>query len=89
MLIEFDTVKDAANLAKHGLSLAFGARIFDDPDHIFTPTIREGDEEDRFKLIGMVDGKLYTAIHVWRGSAVRFLSVRRSNGGEQRDYDRA
>lgn len=87
MLIEFDTAKDAANLAKHGISLAFGARIFDDPDHIFTPTIREGDEEDRFKLIGMVDGKLHTAIHVWRAAAVRFLSVRRSNASEQRDYD--
>ena len=89
MLVEFDTVKDAANLAKHGIGLAFGARIFDDEDHIFTPTVREGDEEDRFKLIGMVDGKLYTAIHVWRGSAVRFLSVRWSNASEQRDYDRA
>jgi uncharacterized DUF497 family protein len=92
MLIEFDTAKDAANLAKHGISLAFGARIFDDADHTFTPTIREGDEEDRFKLIGMVDGKLYTlsnsGIHVWRGTVVRFLSVRRSNASEQREYDR-
>jgi uncharacterized protein len=88
MLIEFDTAKDAANVAKHGISLAFGVRIFDDADHTFTPTIREGDEEERFKVIGMVDGKLYTAIHVWRGNAVRFVSVRRSNAGEQRDYDR-
>ncbi len=88
MLIEFDTAKDAANRAKHGIALAFGAQIFDDEDHTFTPTIREGDEEDRFKLIGTVDGKLYTAIHVWRGNAVRFLSVRRSNASEQRDYDR-
>ena len=88
MLTEFETAKDAANLTKHGISLAFGARIFDDADHVFTPTIREGDEEDRFKLIGMVDGKLYTVIHVWRGTAVRFLSVRRSNASEQREYDR-
>ena len=88
MLIEFDTAKDTANFAKHGLSLAFGVRIFNDADHTFTSTIREGDEEDRFKLIGMVDGKLYTAIHGWRGTAVRFLSVRRSNASEQRDYDR-
>lgn len=88
MLIEFDTGKDTANLAKHGLSLAFGVRLFDDENHIFTPTIRDGDEENRFKLIGMVDGRLYTAIHVWRGNAIRFLSVRRSNVGEQRDYHR-
>ena len=88
MLIEVDTAKDAANLANHGIGLTFGAQIFDDADHAFRPTIREGDEEDRFKLIGMIDGKLYTAIHVWRGNAVRFLSARRSNANEQRDYDR-
>ena len=45
MLTEFDTAKDAANLTKHGISLAFGARIFDDADHVFTPTIREDGEE--------------------------------------------
>ena len=88
MLIDFDTAKDATNLSKLGLRLAFGVRIFDNADHVFTSTIREGDEEDRFKLIGMVDGRLYTAIHVWRGTAVRFLSVRRSNASEQRDYAR-
>ena len=88
MLVEVDTAKDAANLANHGIGPTFGARIFDDADHAVRPTIREGDEEDRFKLIGIVDGKLYTAIHVWRGNAVRFLSVRRSDANEQRHYDR-
>ena len=87
MLIEFDTAKDAANLAKPGISLAIGARIFDDADDKFTATIREGDEEVRYKLIGFVDGKLYTAIRVWRGTAVRFLSVRRSNSNKQRNHD--
>jgi uncharacterized DUF497 family protein len=86
MKIEFDTVKDAANWEKHGLSLAFGARVFDDPDVLILPTIREGDDEERHKAIGMVDGKLYTAVHVWRGEVVRFISVRRSNDGEERAY---
>jgi uncharacterized DUF497 family protein len=45
------------------------------------------DEINRFKAIGLIDGKLYTAIHVWRGDVVRMISVRRSNGNEQRDYD--
>ncbi|MFC7334607.1 BrnT family toxin [Rhodocista pekingensis] len=86
MEIEFDTVKDAANREKHGLSLAFGARIFDDPDVLILSTIRKKDEEERHKAIGMVDGKLYTAVHVWRGDAVRFISVRRSNDREERAY---
>ena len=62
--------------------------MFDDPIYSLTPTIREGDEEERFKAVGMVDHKLYTAVHVWRGETIRLISVRRSNASEQRDYDR-
>ena len=62
--------------------------MFDDPQVAIVPTIRLGDEEERFKAIGLVQGKLWTAIHVWRGKVARMISVRRSNAGEQRDYDR-
>lgn len=83
---EFDPAKDAANREKHGLSLAFGVGLFDDADHLVIASIRPVDGEDRFKVIGMVGGKLYTGVHVWRGERVRFLSVRRSNDGEERAY---
>ena len=88
MDIEFDPAKDEANIAKHGVSLAFGARVFDDPRRLALASIRPIDGEDRYKVLGLVDGKLWTAVHVVRGEAIRFLSVRRSNDGEQRGYDR-
>lgn len=87
MEFEFDPGKDEANRFKHGLRLAFGLRVFDDPFHVLTPTVRIGDEEERWKAVGCIDGKLYTAVHVWRGDRIRLISVRRSNAGEQRDYD--
>ena len=83
---EFDPVKDAANRAKHGLSLAFGAALFLDADHLVIPSIREIDGEERFKVVGLVDGRLFTAVFVWRGDRPRFISVRRSNAGEDRAY---
>ncbi len=88
MEFEFDPAKDEANRFKHGLRLSFGVEIFAHPDHVVVPTVRLGDEEERFKAIGLVGEKLYTAVHVWRGEVVRFISVRRSNDGEQRGYDR-
>ncbi|MGQ3100092.1 MAG: BrnT family toxin [Sphingopyxis solisilvae] len=88
MKFTFDPSKDEANRFKHGLRLSFGERIFDDPLMSLLPTIRIDDEEERWKAVGMVDGKLYTAVHVWRGETVRLISVRRSNSSEQRDYDR-
>lgn len=87
MDVEFDPDKDAVNLEKHGVSLRFGARVLDDVDVLIIPTVRADDEEERFKAIGGVDGDLWTAVHVYRGDNVRFISVRRSNGGEQRAYD--
>lgn len=85
MEFEFDPAKDEANRFKHGLRLAFGMRVFLDPDYVVIPTVRLDDEEERFKAIGYVDGKLYIAVHVWRGEKVRLISVRRSNASEQRD----
>ena len=86
MEFEFDPAKDEANRFKHGLRLAFGMRVFDDPDHIISTSFREIDGEDRNKAVGLVEGKLYTAVHVWRGETIRLISVRRSNASEQRDY---
>lgn len=40
MVERFDPAKDAANRAKHKLSLAFGDRIFEDEAHLILPTIR-------------------------------------------------
>jgi uncharacterized DUF497 family protein len=87
MQFEFDPTKDEANRFKHGLRLAFGERVFDDPLLALAPTIRIEDEEERWKAVGLVDGKLYTAVHVYRGDVIRLISVRRSNASERRDYD--
>ncbi|MFN3469286.1 MAG: BrnT family toxin [Novosphingobium sp.] len=88
MEFEFDPAKDAANRFKHGLTLAFGMQVFLDDDHIVVASHRPIDGEDRYKAIGLVEGKLYTVVHVWRGDKVRLISTRRSNANEQRDYDR-
>ena len=84
---KFDPEKDAANQTKHKLSLAFGFQIFEDDDHLIIPSIREVDGEDRFKVVGMVGEKLFTGVCVWRDDQPRFISVRRSNKGEERAYN--
>jgi len=85
----FDPAKDAANQQKHTLSLAFGDRIFGDDNHLIIPSIRPEDGEERFKVVGRVDGKLFTGVFVWRNDQPRFISVRRSNQGEERAYHAA
>lgn len=82
----FDPAKDALNREKHGLPLAFGDRLFEDPDHLILPSIRLRDGEERFKAIGLVEAKLFTGVFTWRGGLPRFISVRRSNAGEGKAY---
>lgn len=89
MTQRFDPAKDAANLEKHNVSLAFGERIFEDDNHLIIPSIREIDDEERFKAVGLVGEKLFTGVFVWRGDVPRFMSVRRSNKGEERAYHSA
>ncbi|WP_130731466.1 BrnT family toxin [Komagataeibacter xylinus] len=85
----FDPAKDLANQKKHTLSLTFGDRIFEDDNHLILPTIRIEDEEDRYKVVGVVGEKLFTGVFVWRDDLPRFTSVRRSNKGGERAYHSA
>lgn len=85
----FDPENDAANQHKHKLSLAFGDRICEDDNHLIIPTVRLEDEEDRYKVVGLVGEKLFTGVFVWRDDLPRFISVRRSNKGEERAYHSA
>ena len=87
MIVEYDADKDEINRFKHRLALSFGKRVLLDSGRQIMPSIRPIDGEDRYKAVGMVNGKLYTAVYVLRGERVRMISVRRSNGSEQRDYD--
>ncbi len=80
----FDPAKDANNIQKHKLPLAFGDRIFEDRAHLIIPSIREMDGEERFKVVGLVE--LFTGVFVWREDLPRFMSVRRSNRNEEREY---
>jgi uncharacterized DUF497 family protein len=37
-------------------------------------------------VVGEVEGKIWTAVHVRSEGIVRLISVRRSNDGEERQY---
>ncbi|WP_234450922.1 BrnT family toxin [Paracoccus sp. MC1862] len=66
--------------------MVFGDQVFEDDNHLIIPSIREIDGEERFKVVGIVGEKLFTGVFVWRGERPRFISVRRSNKGEEKAY---
>ncbi len=57
----FDPAKGAADREKHKVQLAFDDRIFEDGNHLFIPSVREIDGEERFKVVGIVGEKPFPA----------------------------
>ncbi len=81
MLVEFDAAKDAANIAKHGISLARASDLEDIvvvEDHRFA--------EQRYRLCGLIDGVPHCLAAVFRNGRVRAISLRSAHGKEYRRH---
>jgi uncharacterized protein len=83
MKIEFDPVKDEANIVKHGVSLSRADEL--DmlayvADHRFA--------ESRFRLYGLIDDEAYCLAGTDRDGIVRVISLRRAHAKEMRRYVR-
>ena len=87
MRIEFDQDKDASNLAKHGVSLSFGAMVLDDPHRLDILDVRFDYAEERYVSYGKVDGRIWVCVFTERDSVPRLISVRKANDRETRRYD--
>ena len=88
MSAEFDPKKDAANINKHGVSLAEGDGVLNDP---LALTVEDdaAEGEQRFVTIGMnAFGSLMVVVRSHRGSGSRTISVRKADPKERRNYEK-
>lgn len=87
---EWDSVKNASNRRKHGVSFeeaksAFSdehGRLLDDPEH--------SEREQRFILLGMSSAlRVLVVCHCYReaNSTIRIISARKANRSEQLQYE--
>ena len=84
----FDPKKNATNLRKHGISLAEGDGVLNDPLALTIEDLASTDEQ-RFISIGMnVLGKLRVVVYALRGEEARIISVRKPEPKEVRAYEK-
>lgn len=83
MAIEFDPEKDAANIAKHGVSLS---RAADLEILSFIEDDRSEYGEIRFRAWGLIDGKAHCLAFTHRAGKVRAISLRRAHKKEMDRY---
>ena len=86
MSFEFDPTKSATNLAKHGIDFEAAQALWLDDD-AFEIDARSTTEPRR-ALIGMIEGKHWTAFFAPRGNSIRIISVRRARENEAQAYER-
>jgi uncharacterized protein len=71
---EYDPVKSAWNLSRHGIDFDQAQALWDDPWMLEAPAKTEG--EPRFLSIGKIEGKHWAAVWTPRSDAVRIISAR-------------
>ncbi len=85
MTFEFDQTKSQANLLKHGINFIDAQALWDDPSLMEIPAKTE--DEPRYFIIGLIQGKHWSAVITYRGLNIRLISVRRSRTEEVALYE--
>ena len=82
---EFDAAKSESNRAKHGIDFFEAQGLWSDPMLLEIPA--KTDDELRCLVIGLMDGKHWSAVITYRGANVRLISVRRARTEEVALYE--
>lgn len=85
LIIEWDDNKAELNRKKHNVTFEMAARIFLDEFLIDDYDEEHSDDEDRIKVIGMVDNVL-VVIYTERGENYRLISARLATKREVKKY---
>lgn len=85
MKVTFDAAKDAANVDKHGVSLAKAA-LLEWESTLTWPDLRRDYGEPRQCGIGYIGPRLYVVAFVNRAQGRRIISLRKANRREVKRY---
>ena len=82
---EFDQATSQSNLSKHGIGFNDAQMLWTDAGLL--EIAARTDDEARYLVIGLIDGKHWSAVVTYRGPNIRLISVRRSRVEEVELYE--
>jgi len=83
---EWDDTKATANYDKHGVSFEMARMVFKDAFSIDQLDDRFGYDEDRYRIIGIVENHLLVVSYTMRDEVTRIINARRAEPHERRQY---
>ncbi len=84
-LVEWDDNKNRINIRKHGISFETAALVFADDERIEYYDKLHSQDEDRYVVLGCVQGILYV-VYTMRDEAARIISARMATARERKIY---
>ena len=84
VIFEWDETKRLTNIERHGIDFIDAVLLFDGRTVLTLHSPYA--EEDRFLVVGILDGRFVTAIWTWRDEGIRLISARSARDGEKREY---
>lgn len=87
MEFEWGSGKSDACFTARGFNFAFVLRAFMDADRLIRKDTRWDYGEDRYQLLGAIDGRVFFVAYTVRGTVIRIISARKANQREVHDYE--
>ena len=87
MHFEWDEAKSDACFAERGFDFAYVARAFFDPDRLIQADTRHSYGEQRFRLMGKIEQRLFVVVYTPRHGVIRIILARKANHREVKHYE--
>ena len=88
MEFEWDDARSDACFTHRGFDFSRAIRAFLDDRRIVDRDRRRDYAEDRYRLLGTIEGRVFVVTYTMRGSVVRIISAHKANARETREYER-
>jgi uncharacterized DUF497 family protein len=84
--ITFDPAKNERNVAERGLPFSLVDRL-DWSSALISEDVRKEYGERRFRVLGLIEGRLHAVVFTPRADKVHVISLRKANSREVRLYE--
>lgn len=87
MKFEWDELKSEACFKTRGFDFEYAAFAFADPNRMIFQDNRHSYGEDRYQLMGRIEGRLFVLVYTPRDDVMRIISARKANHREVKLYE--
>ncbi|MGD0459321.1 MAG: BrnT family toxin [Terriglobia bacterium] len=90
---EWDEIKAATNVRKHGVAFELASTVFNDPRLLTVADLEHSEAEERWFSVGCAsDGALLSIVYLWSESdpgttKIRLIMARQATRNEIRHYE--